>query len=189
MQDKSTASNLKQQSDILIIDSASTQHIKGITDVLVGSFYNFPEIFNWMYPLIKLTITEDLRYRLRYHSPLYCCLIALAKEAPEPEIIGTVEIALNSAFWSAKPQYPYISNLAVKDSYRRRGVGSKLLEKCEQIALNWGYRETRLHVLPQNSSARQLYLTSGYQVLTVETSWSGLWIQDSRRLFLGKKLV
>ncbi len=188
MQDQSTANNLKHQLDTFAIHTAETQHITGLTEILVSSFYSFPEVFNWMYPLFKLIITEDLRYRLSYHPPLYCCLVALTKSNTDSEIIGTVEIALNSSFWSAKPQYPYISNLAVKDSYRRQGVGRKLLEKCEQIAWNWGYRETRLHVLHKNISAQQLYVSSGYQVLGIESSWSGFWFQDSRRLLLGKKL-
>ncbi|MDJ0742953.1 MAG: GNAT family N-acetyltransferase [Xenococcaceae cyanobacterium MO_167.B27] len=188
MQDKSTTNNLKQQSETLIINSAETKHIAGLTEVLVSSFYSFPQILSWMYPLLKLTIKEDLRYRLRYHPPLYCCLVAFSKSNSGSEIIGTVEIALNSSFWSPKPQYPYISNLAVKDSYRRQGVGKKLLTKCEQIAWNWGYRETRLHVLHKNSSAQKLYVSSGYKVLGIESSWNDFWVQDSRRLFLGKKL-
>ena len=188
MQDRSIANNPQNQLDKLAIYAAQHQHITGLTEVLVSSFYNFPELLAWMYPLIKLAITEDLRYRLRNHPPLYCCLVALNQSKIDSEIIGTAEISLNPTFWSQKSEYPYISNLAVKDSYRRQGVGKKLLEKCEQIAWNWGYRETRLHVLHNNNSAQQLYASHNYKVLTIESSWSDFLIQDSRRLLLGKKL-
>ena len=111
-----------------------------------------------------------------------------AQTTKNSEIIGTVEIGLNSSFWSNKSQYPYISNLAVKDSYRRQGVGKKLLEKCEQIAWNWGYREIRLHVLYNNRSAQKLYLSKGYKILQVESGWNSFGFHDSRRLLLGKQL-
>lgn len=188
MQDQPTANNPKDQSDSFIINVAKTQHIAELTEILVSSFYHFPEMLSLMYPLLKLMITEDLRYRLRYHPPLHCCLVAFNHSQKNSEIIGTVEITLNSSFWSDKPQYPYISNLAVKDSYRRQGVGTKLLKKCEQIAWNWGYREIRLHVLHKNHSAQQLYVSSGYKILTREYSWSDFWFNDSHRLLLGKKL-
>lgn len=188
MQDQSTANNPKNQSDGLTIHVAQNQHIIGLTEILVSSFYNFPELLSWMYPFLKLAIREDLRYRLINHPPLHCCLVALNQSKIDSEIIGTVEISLNPVFWSKKSEYPYISNLAVKNSYRRQGVGKKLLQKCEQIAWNWGYRETRLHVLHNNNSAQQLYVSSGYKVLGIESSWSDFLINDSRRLLLGKKL-
>ena len=184
MQDQSTAKNSQK----LTIDAAQSHHITGLTEILVSSFYNFPDLLTWMYPCLKLVIREDLRYRLSHHPPLHCCLVALDQSKINTEIIGTAEISLNPSFWSQKSEYPYISNLAVKNSYRRRGVGKKLLEKCEQIAWNWGYRETRLHVLHNNDSAQQLYVSSGYKVLGIESSWSDFLIKDSRRLLLGKKL-
>ncbi len=189
MHDQSAANNFKNQSDRLFIDQAETQHITELTEILVSSFYNFPEILSWTYPIIKILITEDLRYRLRQNSPLHHCLIMFAQKTKNSEIIGTVEIGLNSSFWSNKSQYLYISNLAVKDSYRRQGVGKKLLEKCEQIAWNWGYREIRLHVLYNNSSAQKLYLSKGYKVLQIESTWNNFGFYDSRRLLLAKKLV
>ncbi|MDJ0647574.1 MAG: GNAT family N-acetyltransferase [Xenococcaceae cyanobacterium MO_188.B19] len=188
MQDQSTANNSPNKSNALTIHGAQSHHISGLTEILVSSFYNFPDLLTWMYPCLKLVIREDLRHRLTHHPPLHCCLVALNQSETDSEIIGTVEISLTPSFWSQKSEYPYISNLAVKNSHRRQGVGKKLLEKCEQIAWNWGYRETRLHVLHNNDSAQQLYVSSGYKVLGIESSWSDFLIKDSRRLLLGKKL-
>lgn len=181
----------------LTIQLATLEDTRAISSILAKSFYQFPEFASWIYPLVQFTIDEDLRYRLRSRSPLYSCLVAkLSKFETETSddrdlgvIIGTAEIALRStSFWSSEIQYPYISNLAVKKDYRRMGIGSKLLTKCEQIALDWGYRETRLHVLDKNDSAKQLYCHNGYQISQVETNWKNFWFDYSPRLLLKKQI-
>lgn len=174
----------------LIIRPAKLTDTGELSKILASSFYHFPDYLGWIYPCLQFTISEDLRYRLRSASPLYCCLVAsFPLHNGQEAIAGTVEIALRSpSFWSNNLQYPYISNLAVKANYRRRGVGSKLLVKCEQIALDWGYRETRLHVLDNNNSAKQLYNRNGYQICQIEPNW-GLFLFDySNRLLLKKPI-
>ena len=187
----------------LTIHQASIEDTRTISSILVRSFYDFPEIISWVYPLLQFTINEDLRYRLGSRSPVYNCLVAKlvnsdwierAKSNPhqlesKSIIVGTAEVTLRSAsFWSSEPQHPYISNLAVDRNYRRLGVGSQLLAKCEEIALDWGYTETRLHVLDKNDSAKQLYCHNGYQISQIEANWSNLWFDYSPRLLL-KKLI
>ncbi len=174
----------------LIIYPAAIKDTRGLGEVLAYSFYDFPDYLGWIYPLVQFTISEDLRYRLRTASPVYCCLVAsLSNLQEELAIAGTVEITLRaSGFWSNNIQYPYISNLAVKEKYRRQGIGSQLLHKCEQIALYWGYQEIRLHVLERNDSAKQLYAHNGYQICQVEPSWGQFCFDNSPRLLLKKTL-
>ena len=182
--DRNVSNDLK-----LTIQPAQIEDIKVISSVLAKSFYDFPEFAHWIYPILQFTINEDLRYRLRSHSPRYACLVAkLARPDSQDIIVGTAEIALRStSFWQNQPKHPYISNLAVKQEYRRLGIGSQLLNKCEQIALDWGYHETRLHVLDCNNSAKQLYCCNGYQILPKELNW-GMWFDCSSRLLLTKKI-
>ena len=182
--DRNVSNDLK-----LTIQPAQIEDIRVISSVLAKSFYDFPEFANWIYPILQFTINEDLRYRLRSHSPCYVCLVAkLAQPDGRDIIVGTAEIALRStSFWQNQPKYPYISNLAVKQEYRRLGIGSQLLNKCEQITLDWGYHEIRLHVLDCNNSAKQLYGCNGYQILPKEPNW-GIWFDCSSRLLLTKKI-
>jgi ribosomal protein S18 acetylase RimI-like enzyme len=181
----------------LTIHPAVIEDTKGVSVILAQSFYNFPEFVHWLYPFLRFTINEDLRYRLRATTPYYRCLVAkmipsgnyspdISEYNCEPIIVGTIEIALRSALWSTSPQHPYISNLAVAQDYRRLGIGSRLLIACEQIALDWGYQETQLHVLDGNESAKQLYCRNGYQISQIEPNWGNVWFDYSPRLLLKK---
>ena len=182
----------------LTIHPAKIEDTKAISTVLSQSFYRFPDLIQWVYPFLRFTINEDLRYRLRSTSPHYQCLVAKipisnqsGDEPPEETellIVGTIEIALRSALWSNQPQYPYISNLAVAENHRRLGIGSQLLSACEQIAMEWGYHETRLHVLDRNESAKQMYCKNGYQISQIEPNWGNLWFDYSPRLLLRKAI-
>ena len=172
------------------IRNALASDISDIAETVVYSFYNYSGIFNLLYPLLQLTVGEDLRFRLHSSSALYRCLVAtITDEQSRPSIAGTVEISLKNSFWSPHSQYPYISNLAVKDIYRRQGIARQLLEKCESIAGSWGYDAVQLHVLNHNNSAKELYLSSGYQIIREETSWNGTFFYSSSRLLLRKKII
>ena len=176
----------------LNINRAGIEDTREVSSILAKSFYDFPDLVGWIYPFLQFTINEDLRYRLRSRAPLFACLVAtLARSETigNPEVVGTVEISLrSSSFWSSEPQYPYISNLAVRQNYRRMGIGSRLLAECEAIALDWGYREIHLHVLERNDAAKQLYCQNGYQISQIETNWGNLWFDYSPRLLLKKQL-
>jgi ribosomal protein S18 acetylase RimI-like enzyme len=180
----------------LTIHPALIEDTKEISAILAQGFYNFPEFAHWIYPFLRFTINEDLRYRFRSTSPHCRCLVAKMTPKSNYErdaesdsgsvIVGTIEVALRSALWSSSPQYPYISNLAVAQKYRRLGIGSQLLIACEQAALDWGYQEIRLHVLDRNESAKQLYCQNGYQISQIEPNWGNLWFDYSPRLLLKK---
>jgi len=188
----------------LTVNLAAIADTKAIGQILAKSFYSLPEFASWIYPFLQFTISEDIRHRLRSQSPHYCCFIARlprqnnqitlvdrfsSQQNSNSIIVGTIEIALKSpSLWSNAAQFPYISNLAVHEHYRRSGIGNQLLAKCEELALKWGYSETRLHVLDSNDAAKQLYCNNGYQISQIEANWNHLWFGYSPRLFLKKQI-
>ena len=163
---------------------AQRKDVSELANTIVACFYDFPPFLSWINPLLKLTISEDLRYRLKNSPLLYCCLVATKNSV----IAGAVEISLQKPWWSLSEHFPYISNLAVKDSYRRQGIATKLLTQCEQISRNWGYQEIRLHVLADNHSAQKLYLAMGYKFIPETTSWYCWFPSYSARLLMKKEL-
>jgi ribosomal protein S18 acetylase RimI-like enzyme len=170
-----------------------SQDLNGLAEVLTDSFHSCEGFMSWTYPLFKLGVYEDLRTRLRSpQTPYHVCLVAIAKTNLQTQetVIGSAEIAIRSQFsWSEfEPQHPYISNLAVSPNYRRKGVAKKLLLRCEQTALEWGFSKISLHVLENNDQAKRLYLNNGYHLHKVESSLTNWLFKRPRRLLLEKQV-
>jgi ribosomal protein S18 acetylase RimI-like enzyme len=191
----SNPSNLQEASDVpsanIEVRFARSQDLKSIAEILTDSFFPTYPFWAWTRPLFKLGMYEDLRGRLRSDSPHYRCLIVCQNTGIESVrqemIVGTAEIGLKASSLLATP-IPYISNLAVLPDYRRCGIARKILIKCEQIALEWGFDELSLHVLDHNIPARELYFSSGYRLQKVE-GWLSRWFFNRpQRLFLHKKM-
>ncbi len=181
----------RQNNPELFIRHAYLKDIYDLADVITQSFYSYQGLLCWLYPLFRLGVCEDLRIRLNSYSADYSCLVATKTTGDlSSEVVGTVEVAMRShSFWSnSGDRYPYICNLAVKHSCRRQGIARQLLQKCEQIASEWGFSEICLHVLEDNHQAKKLYFTSGYQLKQIEYSFSDYLIQRPRRLLLSKQL-
>jgi ribosomal protein S18 acetylase RimI-like enzyme len=78
--------------------------------------------------------------------------------------------------------------LAVSKNYRRQGIGSQLLSKCEKIAKDQGFNELCLHVLASNQSGQQLYSQNNYTLRQIETDLYSLFVPSKRRLLLAKSI-
>jgi len=195
---------------------AASKDLALLADLLALSFHSGEGFVDWLYPVLRLGIYEDLKNRLRSGSEHYTCLVvemrclvspanSLRINSVEPSIedgtdkyrsnrveclAGTVEMALRSRLpWQIPSlDYPYLSNLAVHPEYRRQGVAQELLSNCEKTAREWGFDEIYLHVLENNHAARQLYYQAGYRLEQVDGHWSNWLLGQPRRLFLRKQL-
>lgn len=68
-----------------------------------------------------------------------------------------------------QPSYAYMAGMAVKEKYRREGVGTTLLTAAEMIAKDWGREEQVLHVYADNVSAIEFYTRNGYNGIRFES--------------------
>jgi ribosomal protein S18 acetylase RimI-like enzyme len=171
------------------IRAAQIEDVPGLTDILADSFHSQEGVLGWAYPFLKLGIYEDLRNRLRTTTRHHICLVAADCNAKSDRLAGIVELSLRSKNPFTNQRFPYISNLAVRRHYRRRGVAQKMLLKCEQIALAWEYQDLYLHVLENNHQARQLYCKLGYQLDQVDFNWSTWLLGRPRQILLHKQLA
>jgi len=55
-----------------------------------------------------------------------------------------------------------LANLAVRDDYRGRGLGGRLLDRLMAAAAGRGVRDLFLEVRPSNTAARALYAGRGF---------------------------
>lgn len=61
----------------------------------------------------------------------------------------------------------YISNVAVREQFRRKGIAKKLVAKAEAQAKGWGCRAIALHCDLDNPIAKKLYESLGFKCIKV----------------------
>jgi len=188
------------------VQRARFQDLYALADLLTHCFHNRPQQPRWVYGLLRLGVSEDLRQRLKNTDPYYVCWTVVespdpsrCKDLPRPGevLVATAEVDVRypspwQEGWtlrSPRSGYPYLSNLAVRQEARRQGIARQLLQVCEQTAHQWGFPTVYLHVLENNQPARQLYEQLGYEVVRVDRSWDSWLLGRPRHIFLGKSLT
>lgn len=61
----------------------------------------------------------------------------------------------------------YISNVAVRERFRRKGIAKRLIAKAEAKAKSWGCRAVALHSDLTNPGATKLYTSRGFKCVQV----------------------
>ncbi|GER51272.1 acyl-CoA N-acyltransferases superfamily protein [Striga asiatica] len=61
----------------------------------------------------------------------------------------------------------YVSNVAVRENFRRKGIAKKLIAKAEAKAKSWGCRAIALHCDLNNPGATKLYTSQGFKCIRV----------------------
>ncbi len=168
--------------------------LPGVAQIIAESFHSRHGIWGWAFPLLRLGIYEDLRHRLASPAPHHACLVAVdTKMDATSNLVATVELSVRLAdTWACtggtRKSFAYLSNLAVDPQYRRQGVARGLLNSCEKVTREWGFKDLYLHVLENNYQARQLYFKLGYRMHQVESSWNTFFFRGSRQILLYKHL-
>lgn len=61
----------------------------------------------------------------------------------------------------------YVSNVAVRQIARRKGIAKRLVQEAEVVASHWGCRSIALHCDKVNTGALALYVGAGYKAVKV----------------------
>ncbi|CAH9116106.1 unnamed protein product [Cuscuta europaea] len=69
--------------------------------------------------------------------------------------------------WQRRRGIAYISNVAVRESFRRKGIAKMLIAEAEAKARSWGCRAIALHCDATNPGATKLYTGQGYKFIKV----------------------
>jgi len=118
---------------------------------------------------------RQLSYLLTDYNSI--ALVAKADNDIAGFIISQIEIENDKSFG-------HIITLNVAPSYRRKGVGSQMLNEIEKILKEKGANECHLEVREDNFAALKLYLNSGYQKIGKLDKYYG----NKNGLFLKKIL-
>jgi len=96
--------------------------------------------------------------------------------APSRRVVATASLSFcdtsRENFKSLSPpdDAPYLCNIAVDPSFRRKGLARQMLSHVEDYCREHGWNNIYLHVRLGDEAARALYDTSGYQELAAD-SW------------------
>jgi len=131
----------------------------------------FPENMNspFQCPAFNMAYIEELE-RLQNNfdsadSDNHKILCALSGD----KLTGYVDLHNLSYSRGGFPPGPYLSDLAVHRSWRRKGIGGALLKACEDVCLD-DWDETYLHLMCEtnNTGALKLYFSSGYEPVSLD---------------------
>ncbi|GAA0141123.1 acyltransferase [Lithospermum erythrorhizon] len=61
----------------------------------------------------------------------------------------------------------YISNVAVRERFRRKGIATRLITRAESQARSWGCRALALHCDNSNAGATKLYTREGFKCIKI----------------------
>merc|ERR1712118_646046 len=76
------------------------------------------------------------------------------------------DLRLPSLPWTSdNEQVAYMSNLAVKTAWRRKGLGGSLVAACEQVARSWGFDHLYLHAALKEEGLLGMYKDMDYEAL------------------------
>uniref|UniRef100_A0A8C7AHZ4 diamine N-acetyltransferase n=1 Tax=Neovison vison TaxID=452646 RepID=A0A8C7AHZ4_NEOVI len=103
----------------------------------------------------------------------YRCLVADLPPAPGdtqgPRVVGYGLYYFIYSTW--KGRTVYLEDIYVTPEYRGQGIGSKIIRRVAQVALDQGCSQFRLAVLDWNQRAMALYKALGAQDLTEAEGW------------------
>ena len=136
--------------------------------------------------MVHAGLQADIRYRMAKPS-LYQAFVAV--NAIE-QVVGTVEVQIQqSTSWlGLTGRYGYLSNLTVDSRYRRSGLAAALIQACERQVIAWDEEQLLLHVMVENTSARRLYLRSGYRIQSRRKGLFSFTGRREERLLLNRSL-
>ncbi|KAJ3669907.1 hypothetical protein LUZ60_010231 [Juncus effusus] len=118
-------------------------------------------------------------------GPFASCLVAVRDEAKiggfdwilgfdQPYVAGVITVDSVAEFLPRKGPskerrkgIAYISNVAVRQADRRKGIATKLVAGAESLARKWGCRSVALHCDKRNIAAVKLYESRGFKSVRV----------------------
>lgn len=121
---------------------------------------------------VKLS-EEALRADGFGENPFFHCLVAEIVPAPgelqEPRVVGYGLYYFIYSTWTGRNVY--LEDLYVMPQYQGQGIGTKIIKKVAEVALDKGCSQFRLAVLDWNKKAMDLYKSLGAQDLTASEGW------------------
>lgn len=125
--------------------------LRGVADIMMDCFYEESSLMYHYHRMLELDrVQNNFPYDSSRHDYFVAC-------CPEGTIIGFVDIDARPSARKDAPPRPYLSDLAVSSKWRRRGIASRLVERCEAKAREMGKSKMYMRVEGSNVAALRMY--------------------------------
>ena len=125
--------------------------LRGVADIMMDCFYEESSLMYHYHRMLELDrVQNNFPYDSSRHDYFVAC-------CPEGTIIGFVDIDARSSARKDAPPRPYLSDLAVSSKWRRKGIASRLVERCEAKAREMGKSKMYMRVEGSNVAALRMY--------------------------------
>jgi len=128
-------------------------------------------------------------FQLTQDALLECCLrnpkrFDLLVAVSETAVIGYATYMFQFSPWAVR-EYLFLDDIYVAEEARKGGVGSRLMQRVAEIALEHDV-DVRWHVEPTNESAFKLYIGLAAEL---RAKFIAYWSREAMRLLLDSKRV
>jgi len=153
----STSTTLEKSDFDYFIRDAKFSDLPNVTQIIVDSFYDKSAIWRHYHLISELNrLQTNFPYNLESHVMFVSC------RRSDGTILGFVDIDCRPSRLRNAPPRPYLSDLAVKDSFRRKGIATSLIKSCESFVRSNGEPCLHLRVERSNTAALIMYSLLGY---------------------------
>lgn len=138
-------------------------------DILIDAFY---EPSPMLRPFRVLKELDRLQSNFPYGDENHSMYVVCPRSDPDTAI-AFCDLDMRPPRVADAPPRPYLSDLAVEKTWRRRGVAGDLVSRCEREVLRSG-RHTTLHLKVEsaNAAALRMYDQLGYSSVDPSSSSS-----------------
>lgn len=144
-----------------IIRNAKYKDLRAVIDILVSAFYApSPRLLRHYYLLKEL---DRLQSNFSYGDQNHVMYVACPK-SDNNKVIAFCDLDMRPPRVARAPPRPYLSDLAVHEEWRRKGIARDLITKCECTATNMGKNVLHLRVEAANTVAINMYDQLGYRL-------------------------
>ena len=152
--------------------------------ILTDGFFGETNFIRYQFEKFKTYLNLESCFPLNINKNMHKFLVAC--ENKNGIIIGIVEI-------DCRPNIKilpggYMCNLAVASKWKRKGIATSLIKKCEEIARDCHNHELYLKVRSSNHPAIIMYNKMGYKFNSSEIEEAGVGKEGSTIFLLEKKL-
>ena len=150
------------QTSSVYIRDIQKNDLKRVSDILTASFFSTANILSWPTEWLKTFLSLEDSFSAS-SGDNFCMFVACDKSTDF--VVGFCEIDSRLTSKPLNIPRPYMCNLAVDQDYRRRGIATALVQKCEEQAIKWEKEAIYLRVRRTNPSALEFYRGIQYEEL------------------------